>query len=293
MIDIHRANHRPSLFNYLRDRVRVGIAAAIGDGPGSIEAGDDVGFAFVVGCGHSGTSLTASRLGLHAACHLVDGETLAFSPSRTVWSCRRSVREWVHEARTAGRSMIVEKTPKHVHSLARIRRLLPAARVIAVVRNPLDNVASLKERYGSLTIAIERWDMDNSAVADAVSRGEALLLRYEDLTASPEAAFRMVFSYLGLPWDPDVLTSGKSAYTDAKRMFRARLDQVAQPIVQRTDRWRQVLDDREAAEVTARTADTASRIGYPAGERQRHEPAVSAVTRPNAGGSSRPATGID
>ncbi len=261
MIDVHRANHRPGTLNYLRDRLRIGVSRLLSDGA-SGNFGGGLTFAFVVGCGHSGTSLIASRLGLHPACHLIDGETLAFSPSRTRWSCRRSILRWVAETREAGRSIVIEKTPKHIHSLARIRHFLPDARFIAVSRNPLDTIASLKKRFGRLSLATERWNMDNAALAMAIQQGLVLHIRYDELTRSPEAEFRRVTDFLGLDWDPEVLASGKTAYTDAKRMFPERLQQVAQPVVHRIDRWRSILSTDEAELVLAETAQTAALLGY-------------------------------
>lgn len=261
MIDVYRANHRPGMLNYLRDRVRIGVSRILGDGIGDCSDGA-VQFAFVVGCGHSGTSLIASRLGLHPACHLVDGETLAFSPSRTRWSCRSSIRAWETAARKAGRSIVVEKTPKHIHSLGRIRHFLPDAQVLAVSRHPLDTVASLKKRFNSLELAIERWNMDNEALAAAVRDRNVLHVCYDELTRSPETGFRRITDFLGIDWNPDVLASGKTGYTDAKRMFAERLHQVAQPVVHRVDRWREILSDEEADSVLAQTASTAALLGY-------------------------------
>lgn len=261
MIDVHRANHRPGTLNYLRDRLRISLSRMLGDGIGDCPVGG-LRFAFVVGCGHSGTSLIASRLGLHHACHLIDGETLAFSPSRTRWSCKRSIRTWMNEARASGRSIVVEKTPKHIHSLARIRHFLPGAQFVAVSRNPLDTVASLKKRFGSLELAIERWNMDNAVLACAMRDRDVLHVCYDELTRSPEAGFRRVTDFLGTNWDPDVLASGKTGYTDAKRMFAERLQQVAQPVVHRVDRWREILSGDEAESVMHKTRPTAALLGY-------------------------------
>ncbi len=262
MIDVHRANHRPGTLNYLRDRLRIGVSRMLGDGASGGNLGGGLKFAFVVGCGHSGTSLIASRLGLHRACHLIDGETLAFSPSRTRWGCRRSILRWVAETRESGRSIVIEKTPKHIHSLTRIRHFLPDAQFIAVSRNPLDTIASLKKRFGCLNLAIERWNMDNEALALAVREDAVLHVCFDELTRNPEAGFRRVTDFLGIDWDPDVLASGKTGYTDAKRMFAERLQQVAQPVTHRVDRWREILSIDEAESVLARTSHAAALLGY-------------------------------
>lgn len=260
--DIHRPDHRVSAYNALRDRARAVITAGADIGMRDIARGTGVRFACIVGCGHSGTSLLASRLGLHPKAFLVDSESYAFVPTVSPFRCRREVRSWAAAALAEGRSLVLEKTPKHVHSLARIARLIHGVQFIAMVRNPLDNVASMKLRFGSLDLAIERWILDNDAVSRAVADRSALLVRYEDMTLAPEREFIRVTEYLGLEWDPTILEEGRTGYSAARNLLKTRVEQVSRAISPRHERWREVLDERQAAQVTARTARTASQIGY-------------------------------
>lgn len=263
VIDVHRPNHRASAYNALRNRLRAAIVATAGVGMRDIGRGTAVRFAFIVGCGHSGTSLLASRLGLHPQAFLVDGESYAFVPTVSAFRCRREVLGWARAAEAAGRSLVIEKTPKHVHSITRIMRLLPGARVVAMVRNPLDSVASMKQRFGSLELAVERWNLDNAAVARIVAGGVAVKVRYEDLTTDPPREFARALGHVGLGWDPSVLLDGQSAYSSAARnLLKDRVEQVSRPITARSGRWREALDESEAAAVLASTADVAARLGY-------------------------------
>lgn len=262
MIDIHRPNHHVSAFVAIRDRLRAALAAAGSLGIGRIDLDRGLRFAFIVGCGHSGTSLLASRLGLHGDAWLVDGESYALVPIRSARRCRREVRAWSVAARTAGRTLILEKTPKHVHSAARIRRLLPDACFIATARHPLENIASMRKRYGSLAFAIERWNLDAGATADLIESRSALLIRYEELTREPEATLRRAAAHLGLAWDPLILAEGRTAYREASNLMAERLEQVMRPITDRGSRWREHLVEAEAAEVIERTRAVAARLGY-------------------------------
>lgn len=262
-IDIHRPNHRVSAFRAVRDRVRAVCACVAGAGVGRIDADDPaMRFAFIVGCGHSGTTLLASRLGLHPEAWLVDGESYAFQPIRSARSCRKSVREWSSLAQRMGRSLILEKTPKHIQSIDRIRRLLPDARFIATARNPLDNIASMVKRSGSLSQSIERWNIDGVATARAVESGIAMLVRYEDLTRDTEATLRRATAHLGLSWDPSLLSDGRTAYRDAQNILSERMEQVKEPITDRGSRWREVLSEVQANEVLTKTAGVRGRLGY-------------------------------
>ena len=265
MIDIHRPNHRVSAFRAVRDRMRAGLASIAGIGVGRIDDDRSMRFAFIVGCGHSGTSLLASRLGLHRDAWLVDGESYALVPIRSARACRRTVRAWTAGARAAQRTLVLEKTPKHVHSIARIRRMLPDARFLATARDPLENIASMKKRYGSLELAIERWNLDGAATAAAVESGVAELVRYEEMTRDPASTLRRAAAHLGLAWDEGVLAEGRTAYREASNLMAERLAQVTQPISDRGSRWREILTEAEAAEAFARTAEVARRLGYGGG----------------------------
>ena len=134
-----------------------------------------------------------------------------------------------------------------------------------IVRNPLDTCASLYKRFGSLDYAIERWLLDNQALADSLDNANTLLVRYEQLTCEPEETLRHVCGFLGLPWSPDILTLEGSGYesgenTHANMLIRKQ--QVSRPISDNNGKWRMVLDDPQAERVRSATADLATRLGY-------------------------------
>ena len=168
-----------------------------------------------------------------------------------------------------GKALVVEKTPKHVHALARIRRLLPGARFVGLVRNPLDTCLSLKLRtkgrdWGGLDYAIERWLIDTGAVADLRGDPRALVLRYEDLTSAPERELRRLAAFLDLPWHRSMLDATDSAYASIRQRtatMRLRADQVRQPIRPNSGKWRSGLTPDEIATVRERTAALWARLG--------------------------------
>jgi len=254
------------MWSYLRLRLVALVRAVSGIGlrpvPHSAE------FCFVTGCGHSGTTLLASKLGLHPDVLLISRESNVFSPQRDLRLARVIVQEWQAFARQEGRSVIVEKTPKHVHSTGRIRRLLPGSRIIVVVRNPLDTCASLYSRFHDLDLAIERWLMDSKAALAVLQQQSTLLVRYEALTRQPVETLSGACSFLGIPWDPGLLTRAGSVYgthPNLQRNMAIRHAQVSQPIRDNSGKWVEVLDPQQAAQVRERTADLAARLGYSSG----------------------------
>lgn len=262
MLDVHRPNHHVSAYVGVRDRLRRTLALLAGLGVDRIDRGLSMQFAFIVGCGHSGTSLLASRLGLHDEAWLVDGESYALVPIRSARRCRREVQAWAAAAHAAGCKLVLEKTPKHVHSVARIRRLLPDARFIVTARHPLENIASMRKRYSSLPLAIERWILDAGATAELMESGVAVLIRFEELTRAPEATLRRATASLGLAWDPAILADGRTAYREARNLMSERRAQVTQPISDRGSRWREHLSDADATKVIECTRAIAARLGY-------------------------------
>lgn len=254
------------MWSYLRLNL-VGLLRAVA-GIGVRTVPDSAEFCFVTGCGHSGTTLLASKLGLHPRVLLISRESNIFSPQRDLRLARVIVQEWQAFARQEGRSVILEKTPKHVHSAGRIRRLLPESRIIVVVRNPLDTCASLYSRFHDLDLAIERWSMDSKAALAVMQQESTLLVRYESLTRRPAETLSEACSFLGIPWDPGLLTRTGSVYgthPDLQRNMAIRHAQVSQPIRDNNGKWVDVLDPRQAAQVRDRTAGVAARLGYPSG----------------------------
>jgi hypothetical protein len=259
-----RANHRVSLTVFVKLRLRSFVRALVDVGTPSLQESEP--FCFVTGCGHSGTTLLASKLGLHPDVLLISRESGIFLPVHGLRLARVIVQEWLAFARQAERCVVLEKTPKHVHTIGRIRRLLPAAKVIVVVRNPLDTVASLYKRFEDLDFSIERWLMDNEAALRALQAEGTKLVRYEDLTREPEATLAAACAFLGLPCDAGILARSGSVYgshPELRRNMAVRHEQVSQPIRDNSGKWREVLSPEQAERVRTRTAALAQRLGYP------------------------------
>ncbi len=248
-------------FKRVADRIRIGLNARLDRGVPPIEG--SAGFAFVVGCGHSGTTLIASRLGNHPGIALIPEETNLFEPRRPLARARRDLISARAGAVAAGRSLLLEKTPKHIRVTGRLRRLLPEARLIVVVRNPLDTCLSLRRRGGTLDEAIDRWLLDTGAALSLASDPLTRTFHYEDVTADPEPAFRTMIGFLGLAWDPAVLGT-ESAYGSVAQKtpnMRLRAEQVSQPITPNSGKWRTGLTAVEIATIASRTSRLYAQFG--------------------------------
>jgi hypothetical protein len=133
-------------------------------------------------------------------------------------------------AERQGKERWGDKTPTYIKQMRRIKRLLPEARFIHVIRDGRDVALSNNKRV------IERGHRDpvpaeraayrwlkqiEKARADAPFVGEYLELRYEDLVADTEPTLRRACEFVDLPFDPEMLRYHERAAERLAEMARA------------------------------------------------------------------------
>jgi hypothetical protein len=160
---------------------------------------------FIVGCGHSGTTLLTAMLDSHSRIMAYPDETSAFS--RDDWPAQAGrLLQLVRTARQRGIPRICEKTPNHVHRIGRILGLMPNARILFIVRDGRDVAHSILRRYGSLEAGAQRWMRDNRAgLRQAEGQDRVHMLRYEDLVADPATTLAAVCAFIGEAYEPAML----------------------------------------------------------------------------------------
>jgi hypothetical protein len=186
---------------------------------------------FVVGLPGAGRELLARRLGTHPA--VVDaGETddfiqqlrwccdLAGAPTMDLALAERAEsidfqelgRRYLEHTqwRAPGKAVLLDRASANVSCIAHIARALPQARILHVVRGPMDTCLA-NMAYSSSGEA--PWSDDQVEMADhyrnyralmaqarALYPGRILDVRHDELMADPEAALREVLEFCGLPW---------------------------------------------------------------------------------------------
>ena len=109
----------------------------------------------------------------------------------------------------------VDKLPHNFLYLGFIHLCFPNAKIIHCVRNPLDSFISAFQNHMS---AFHDYSYDQRAYGEYYNHYLRLMnhwkaampdniyeLRYETLTANPEAEVRNILSFLGLPWEESCL----------------------------------------------------------------------------------------
>lgn len=266
--------------------------AARGEPPSeaALAAVDSLRPVFIIGCGHSGTTLLTAMLDSHPRMHAYPGESNVFLRPLTARSFAPLV-EQAAEARRLGKAVLVEKTPRHVHAAEQIARLLPAARFVYLVRDGRDVADSLRRRGASLAAGIERWLADNEAGLAALARhpGRVTLLRYEDLVADPAATLAGLCAFLGEAYDEAMLRYHEierswflpkeeaakplSELSGARRHLARRERQIGQPLFNAGGTWRELPED-ERELLQRALGPMLARLGYDVAEAPPPAPAI-------------------
>jgi omega-hydroxy-beta-dihydromenaquinone-9 sulfotransferase len=184
------------------------------------------------------------------------------------------------EARRDGKRVACESTPRTVFYLDEALELDPTARVVVMVRDPRDVVASQKHKWRARglgdTVGFPRrevlrlrvnyhpaivaalWRAAVEAAARHAGDPRVLVLRLEDVAADPEGSFRGLCRFLDLPFEPAMLQ-----VPQVKSSFDRPFQHVGvNPAV--VGRWRRgALRAHEIAICEALTRAGRERHGYP------------------------------
>lgn len=149
-------------------------------------------------------------------------------------------------ALSPGAARVTNKHLLNYLQLGMVSLLFPAARVIHIRRNRLDN--GLACFMTSLSTTLMPWATDLQHIGFAWRQYERLMahwrdtlslnmleVQYEDLVSDSEAQIRRIIDFCGLPWDDRCLR-----YWEAERVvLTPSYDQVRRPIFSTAvDRWR-------------------------------------------------------
>lgn len=107
-----------------------------------------------------------------------------------------------------------DKSPSYVDDLPLLKQLYPQAKVVHIIRDVRDYCLSTHKAWGKdMLRAAQRWvDGVRKARTDAAAlAGDYLELRYEDLVTAPEAELRRVCAFVGVAFEPRMLTLARPA----------------------------------------------------------------------------------
>lgn len=119
--------------------------------------------------------------------------------------------------RLSGKRVLVEKTPSNVFAVDRLAAAWPSARFIFLLRHPLAIARSwhaADPQGRPMARAVPHTLAFMEHLERARQRHPGVTVRYEHLTADPEAVTRRLCDYLGVEWEDGMLHYGRADHGD-------------------------------------------------------------------------------
>ena len=233
---------------------------------------------FIVGCGHSGTSILLAVLGAHSRIFAVPTETnLAYDRSNkrplVNKRSRRLLRRFNKHAIRAGKMRWAEKTPSHIHSLPELMKLCPRCRILLIIRDGRDVACSIQDRTGDLPAGIDRWMKENRLGEHFWNHPQVHRLKYEDFIRNFDETMAGVMTFLGEKFEEPMrqhhekpklyyaktLEKPPDAFGDNHVQYRNW--QINQPIFDGRGKWKR-LSEEEKALIKGRAGEMLIEYGY-------------------------------
>lgn len=203
---------------------------------------------FVVGCGHSGTTIMLRILSEHSQIYGVRHESKVFLKKYLRYS---QFIKWKNEANKVGKTRWVEKTPRHINKVPQIVEVFPRSRIILMQRDGRDVTVSIRTRRGNSKEGLKRWVSANQTGLAALDYPQVMAVRLEDLTSNPEETVRKVCKHIQVKFEMGMIDYSQKEeqftlndvepFKTDKRMgvnhTMNRVWQVNQPIFKNTSRW--------------------------------------------------------
>jgi len=227
----------------------------------------------ISGCGHSGTTLTATVLGAHKNLLLIPTETRMFLDESY------DINNFIFNNYSNEKTMVIEKTPNHIYVLDKIKQEYPDAKFILNIRDPRDIVSSLYSRFEDWNKSIDRLKKDFEYIKKFYSFG--YLVKYENIVNNFEDTFIDICKYINMDFDKNMLEYYKYAPnwygvenpkdSDGKdKVYKNNISnheirrswQVKQPLFDGTGRWKKELSSSQIDDVVKNVGEVANFFGY-------------------------------
>ncbi|MCB2200603.1 sulfotransferase [bacterium] len=165
-----------------------------------------------------------------------------------------------------------EKTPENELYADLLLKRFPEAKFVHLIRDPLSNIYSQKQfrMQRSLSFDIRKVSVREKLMFEAALRNletigpeRYILLKYEDLVAEREATMREIARFLGINFDPILLTPTiKGLEASSNSSFADRRAKKSQARDENKPRWEAGLTRAEKQIIVSFMKPSAEKLGY-------------------------------
>jgi hypothetical protein len=215
--------------------------------------------AFIVGCGHSGTSILLRILASHSSVWAIPKETGLFINASSEHEIVNRLQEFQAETLRHNKEMWIEKTPKHVLEIDKILKYVPDTKFVGMIRDPRDTACSIKARGLSFKEGLDRWTEDNSELYSHRHLQNIIFIKLEDLIKTPSAVVSVILKHIGLPeedllnyhlhptsWYSDSVIETKPENAIGTNHNKMRNWQMNRPLFASTNRHTKDMNDKDS-----------------------------------------------
>jgi hypothetical protein len=169
--------------------------------------------------------------------------------------------------------LIGDKNPAYSLFAGRIHQLFPEAKIIHITRDYRDNYLSLINvnfEVPIVPLVVYRWKFAYKQMAKLKKRNPGLVysLKYEDLATDPENQFREICHFLGLEFNPEVLSFYKKkaeveqTYAGSKEIAIIHKSLFNPISTDRMNMWKKEMTERQVRIADLVAGKTAEKAGY-------------------------------
>lgn len=182
------------------------------------------------------------------------------------------VRSYLSHAWAArGCERLVEKSPRNVPHIPKLRLVSPRSRQLFISRHPVDVYSSYQKRAQTDRTAtwanisphhfVRRYRRAARGAISAAATDDSslLLVRYEDLTSNAEAEFQRICDFLGEPFDRSAIEEQVPAGSQQSQRDLP----VYGAIIEHTKRWEDHVAVEEARLLETELADVMEWMRFP------------------------------
>ncbi len=186
---------------------------------------------FIVACPRSGTTMLLSILSAHPNIFTIKRQTYAFDKWTSNGKPRRLdrlYREFIFNKIAPTAHRWCEKTPKHLVNIDNIKKFIPSAKIINIMRDGRDVITSRHPKHKShqYWVSPKRWIRYAKISSKNLEDDNFHLIRYEDIIHSYEETLEQLLAFLDEPYTQEIAQWHKNSQIRHSKHLKGEIKQL-------------------------------------------------------------------